>query len=568
VTDEPDTAVDQDGRRSRRARHRQVAEVLARHGLGFLLGALGLERMVPFQRGLLGHLRREQPYTRPEHLRLALQELGPAFVKLGQILSTRADLLPPEYQAELAHLQDQVPAEPWERIRTVLHEELGRPPEDLFAELAHESLAAASIGQAHLARLPTGDAVVVKVRRPGVVERVEEDLEVIQELAQAATRRWQRARDYDLVGLARELGEVLRSELDYVQEGRSAERIAASFADWPELHVPRVHWNLTTSRVLTLDLVSGLRVTDREGLDAAGVDRAGLARVAARALMKMIFEDGFFHADPHPGNFFVEPGGRIGLIDFGMVGSVDGRTRRCLAEQLAALTTEDAERLVDAFVAIGAVHGRVDRAALGADLVKLARASSGRPLAEVPVGRMIEEALGIARRHRLHLPTNLALLFKTIVMAEGMGAALDDGFRLADVMAPYARRLALERYTPRVWTELIGESGRDLARLLARSPRQLQHVLDDMERGGFEIGVRGADMERVLSRLEVLANRVVLGMLASAFIVGLAALMAVYHPPGWQAWAGFAFGLGFVLATALGAYLAWSILRPARRQDR
>lgn len=260
--------VEMTAHRSRRARHRQVAQVLARHGLGFLVGVLGLERMVPFQRGLLGHARREQPYTRPEHLRLALEELGPAFVKLGQVLSTRADLLPPEYQAELARLQDRVPPEPWERVKAVIFEELGRRPEELFGELAPEPLAAASIGQAYGGRLPGGEVVVVKVRRPGVVELVEEDLELIEELAQVAARRWERARDYDLVGLAREMAQVLRSELDYVQEGRSAERIAASFAGWPELDVPRVHWDLTTSRVLTLDLVSGLKVTDRDGLDA------------------------------------------------------------------------------------------------------------------------------------------------------------------------------------------------------------------------------------------------------------------------------------------------------------
>ena len=243
------------------------------------------------------------------------------FVKLGQILSTRADLVPPDYQAELAKLQDAAPPVDAEVVGDVLAHEFGSDATAMFATFDFEPLAAASIGQAHAATLPDGTEVAVKVRRPGAVEQIEQDLEILQDLAARAGRHWTAAADYDLVGLAEEFAQTVRSELDYLREGRNAERFAANFADDPDVHIPRVFWEATTSRVLTLERVRGIKVSDLDALDAAGIDRRALAERATRVTAQMVFRDGFFHADPHPGNFFVESAGRIGLIDFGMVGS-------------------------------------------------------------------------------------------------------------------------------------------------------------------------------------------------------------------------------------------------------
>src|SRR5579884_2149600 len=233
-------------------RYRQIAEVLVRHGLGFIVGIVGLERFLPFPRGLLGHPMPPGGPSPAARLRMALEELGTTFIKLGQILSTRADLLPPEYQAELARLQDQAPPVPTETIRDILTEELGRPIEEVFATFDPVPLAAASIGQVHAATLRDGTEVVVKVRRPGVAEQVQEDLEILQNLAATASRHWEPAEEYDVVGLAQEFAQTLDAELDYLREGRNAERFAANFAGEKTLHVPRVYWEATTSRVLTL----------------------------------------------------------------------------------------------------------------------------------------------------------------------------------------------------------------------------------------------------------------------------------------------------------------------------
>lgn len=545
-------------------RARQIAEVLGRHGLGYLVGMLGLERFVPFHRGLLGHPRRVEPYTRPEHIRMALEDLGAAWIKLGQILSTRADLLPPEYQAELSKLQDAAPPVPVEAVRAVIATELGRPPEEVFARFDPTPLAAASIGQAHAATLFDGTEAVVKVRRPGVVEQVEQDLELFLNLAAAASRRWELAEEYDLVGLAEEFAQTLRAELDYLREGRNAERFAQNFAGDPMVHIPRVFWETTTSRVLTLERIRGIKINDLPALEAAGVDRTALAQRAACILLKMVFEDGFFHADPHPGNFFVEPGGRIGLIDFGMVGAVDEPTQERLTVLLLAVTSQDPDRLVDAFLDLGVARRRVDREGLREDLKHLTARYYGRPIGEIAVGPLLTDTLAVVRRHRLHLPTNLALLLKTVMMAEGLAAQLDPGFRLTTVLVPYAERLMLRQYSPLRWARRLGTAGLEAAEFGVELPRRLRRLLRELEQGELRIGMRPEGFEPLVGRFERLTNRLVLGMLASAFIIGLAVLMAAFHPPGTERLVGPAFGLGFALAALLGAYLAWTILRSGR----
>ncbi len=547
------------------SRYGQIADALSRHGMGYMVGVFGLERFVPFHRGILGHPRREEPYTRPEHLRMALEELGATFVKLGQILSTRPDLMPPDYQEELARLQDAAPPIPSEAVEEAVRAELGQPVEEAFATFEREPLAAASIGQAHAATLRDGTEVVVKVRRPGVVEQIEEDLRILQSLAVRASRRWEVAEQYDVVALAQEFAQTLRAELDYVREGRNAERFAENFADDPGVHVPKVFWETSTSRVLTLERLRGIKVNDVEALDAAGIDRKELAERAARITLDMIFEHGFFHADPHPGNFFVEEDGTLGIIDFGMVGTVDERTQGQLARLLLAITSQDADRLVDVFLEMGFSRRRVDRAALRRDLEHLLSRYYGLPLGEIPLGPLISEAMAVVRHHRLQLPPNLVLILKMAVMNEGMGAQLDPDFNLTTVLAPYVRRLVLRRYSPEALTRRLSQASQDAAHLWIELPQQLRRIAGEIERGSVEVGVRPEGFEPVLKRLERLTNRLILGVIVAAFIGGTAVLMAAYHPPGWERLMAPFFLFGLVVATALGGYLAWSILRSGRR---
>lgn len=421
----------------------QIATVLARHGLWAILHAVGLDQRRPAkwltQRS--DHPRR----TPPQHLRLALEELGTTFVKLGQILSTRGDLLPPDYQAELAKLQDAGPPEPFWVIRSVIAGELGGPIETFYASFDRVPLAAASIGQAHAATTHDGRDVVVKVRRPGVVEEVERDLVLLERLSGRVERTWKLARQYDVVALTREFADTLRDELDYGHEADNARRFGENFAGDPTVQIPKVLPELSTSRVLTLERVHGVKVTDVAGLREAQLDRVVLARRAANIEMKMIFEHGFFHADPHPGNFLIEPDGRIGLIDFGMVGSVDDKTRLVLIEVMSSLALGDGDRLVDSFLRLGVSGGVVDRRRLRSDLLELTQTYLDRPLGEVSINALLGDLLSLVRRHHLHLPPNLALLVKTLGMSEGVGAQLDPSFRITSVLLPFAARVLAER---------------------------------------------------------------------------------------------------------------------------
>jgi ubiquinone biosynthesis protein len=549
------------GADGRGARAREIGRVLARHGLGYLVDGAPPGRW--WRRALRrpGAARR----TAPEHVRQALEELGATFVKLGQILSTRPDLLPPAFVDELAKLQDGAPPLPFPVVQEVLRTELGRPLEELFAAVDSEPLAAGSIGQAHAARLLDGTEVVVKVRRPGVVEQVELDLALVGQLARTAGRRSELARHHDLVGLAEEFGATLRAELDYVREAHNAERFGRSFASDPAVHVPRVFWPATTERVLTLERVRGVKISDLAELDRRGIDRGALARRAAAVLLKMVFEDGFFHADPHPGNFFVEDDGRIGLIDFGMVGEVDAALRAQLAQLLLALAERDADALVDCLFAIGVAEGPRDRALLRRDLGHLVARYYNRPLGGIVLSELLGEVLALVRRHGLALPSGLALLVKTAMMDEGLGARLDPSFRLTEVIAPYARRLVLGQYAPGPTARRVGRAGLAAAQLGVDLPVHVRRIVTDLERGGLQFGVHPEGLEPTLGRLERLANRVVLGIIAAAFINGLAVLASFYRPPGLESWVGFGFAVGFALASALGAYLAWSILTGPRR---
>ncbi len=533
-------------------RSRQIAGVLLSHGWGFLRNN---ERTA-------GATSPGAANGRPLHLRLALEELGTTFIKLGQILSTRADLLPPEYLVELTRLQDSARPVAFEEIQEALVTELGQPIEHVFTHLDPIPLAAASIGQAHAATLRDGTEVVVKVRRPGVVEQVNEDLEILKELAATASQHWSFGDRYDLTGLVEEFSQTLRRELDYIREVHNAERFAVNFAADAHIHVPRVFWEATTSRVLTLERIRGIKINDLNALDQQGTDRRWLADYATNVVLKMVCEDGFFHADPHPGNFFIEPNGTIGLIDFGMVGVIDEPTQELLAELLIGINHQDADGLVDVFLDLGVTRKRIDRASVRRDIDLLLSTYWGVPLGQLKITALLNDVYSIMRRHRMHLPSNLALLLKTVIMIEGLGVTLDPDFHLAKVLTPYTEHLVLRQYSPFRWVRGFGRSSLELARFAVEMPQHLRRIATAAENGNLQIGMRPEGFDPVIDRLERTANRIVLGVIAAAFINGLAVLVSVYRPPGWERWGWAVFAFGFACALLLGAYLAWNILRP------
>ena len=553
--------------RSQFARYRQIAEVLTRHGLGFLVGVTGLARWIPIRHGAHGQERRRQPYSTPEHLRRALEELGPTFIKLGQLLSTRSDIVPASYLNELARLQDRAPAIPLPTVESLIEQELGAPPDDIFARFEAVPLACASIGQAHLATLEDGTEVVVKVRRPNIHAIVETDLDILQNLANQANRRWAVAANYNLPGLVAEFSVSLRRELDYMTEGRNAERFAENFADSSDVHIPRVFWATTTSRVLTLERIRGIKVNDVDSLVQARVNRRTLATKAARVAVRMVFEHGFFHADPHPGNLFIEPDGRIGLIDFGMVGEIDAGLRHQLAALLAALTSHDVERLAKALLDLSVVKRPIDRGQFRNDLILFTSLYRGRRLGEVNVAKLASSLLALLRKYRLQLPQQVASLLRFFLMIEGMGVRLDPDFNLGEFLGPYARQLMLDRFTPDAMMRQLMSSGQDAAALAVEVPDRIRRLFDLMDAPGVTVRLEAREFEPLVGRMERVGDRLVAGVVAAAFIRGISELAAA-DKDRWGRWEGPMMGTALGMAGALGTYLGWTARRWRRRPRR
>lgn len=508
----------------RRRREREIGEVLTRHGLHSLTAVLSFERRRGREESELAPS--NQTTVPARELRLALEELGPTFVKLGQLLSTRGDLLPSAYRDELSKLQDAAPPAPAEAIRETVESELPGGVAGAFAEFDPEPLAAGSVGEAHAAVLHDGTSVIVKVRRPGVEAIVEQDLEIIANLAARASRRSAAAADFDVIGLAQEFSGELRGQLDYIREACNAERFGANFAEEPGVRIPRVFWELTSSRVITMERLEGMKITDLDALRAAGVDLHELANRAALAIGKMVFVDGFFHGDPHPGNFFVEADGRLGIIDFGIVGTLDEGLRATLRRVMIALGRRDPDRLAAALIAIRGPGGNVDRDALREDLASLIDVYVGRGAGDIGVGGLIRALLDVVRRDRLRIPRDLSLLFRTVLLEEGLVAGLDPDFRLVEVLGPYAQRHLLGGVSvPRLW-DRAQEAGVDLAELVTELPGYARRALEILDDGGFDVHLRASELEPLMSRAERLGNRIALSVLAAAVIDAGAQLRA------------------------------------------
>jgi len=369
-------------------------------------------------------------------LRDALAELGPTFIKLGQVLSTRPDLVPPAFEAALSALQDSAPPVAIGAIRASLREALGREVEVAYSSFDDAPLAAASIGQVHAALLPNGRDVVVKVRRPAIVETVELDLAILGRLARLVAALPGPLRRIDVVGFVAEFGTTTRRELDYLAEGGNADRIRPRVAAL-DIHVPEVIWSHTRTSVLTLERIYGAKIDDLATLETMGIDPRAIAREFAEAYLSMVFVEGFFHADPHPGNLFVEADGRVAMVDFGMVGTVSAEVRHALVEILVALSIQDVSRSSRALHDLGVVPADVDEVQFSLELARLATTTVEAELGELRFGPLLHDLMRVSRRHHLRLPRELGLLVKTIVMCEGLAAQLDPNFSLIRVIGPF-----------------------------------------------------------------------------------------------------------------------------------
>ncbi len=506
------------GRWRRHRRLREIAAVLVKHGFGFLVVEAGLGRLVPFHRGLFGHPRREVEYSAPEHLRMALEELGPAAVKLGQIMSTRPDLLPPDLIDQLELLRDRLPPVPWPDIAAILDEELEGGFAAHFRSVDETPLAAASIGQVHAAVRHDGTRVVVKVRKPKVADLIEADLAVMADVAELVAPRLL-AQGYDVRALLDDFAWTIRSELDYLTEGRNADQLRDVLADEPRVFVPKVHWDLTSSRVLVLDRIDGVRIDDVDGLRAAGLDPSEVASIHAHAVMRQIFVAGFFHADPHPGNLLVTADGSIGVVDLGMVGRIRGETRRHLVAMLRAGARQDPRATARAMARLG-MTSVGDPRALERDLARMYDRYYGLAADRLDLGAYLQDLMGVARTHRLQLPAELALLFKTIGMCDGLWRTLDASFDVWSIGEAFVDEIARSMYSPQVLVEQgVAVVTTVFDQILDVEARRARAAVADRIRSDTELRVR-RDLTTALGASVVAAALIIATTLALVAAVG------------------------------------------------
>jgi ubiquinone biosynthesis protein len=535
--------------------------VLTGHGLGALVDRAGLTRFAPaFRRS-----RRPSPLTQAERVRIAFGELGVTFTKLGQMLSTRPDLLPAEFVSELAKLQDAAPPVPLEHIRAAIREDLGDEPESLFASFDPLPIAAASIGQVHAATLPGGARVVVKVRRPGVVEEVESDLEILAGIARWIEVNTAFGHDYEIMPIVEEFAFTIRNEMDYRCEGQNADRLRRFLSDEPRVRIPLVYWELSSERVLTLERIDGTKVSDLAALDRLGVPRRTIAETAVRVFLRTALELGMFHADPHPGNFFAQPDGSLGIVDFGMVGRLNEEVRQHLLRGGLAAVRQDAETLAEELYALGVAGRHTGQRAFLRDLDHVISRYGGLSLRELSAGEVTGQLTSIARRHKLQLPGELAVLMRVATMSEGIGLRLDPEFRYLEYATPYFRREWQRSHSLTTTAKRLGHSALEAAELSVELPRRARRLLGRIERGELELNVRHEGLSNFADQLQRMANRLALAVVLAASVVALGVALGVHRLRGLERYTDWLFTLGFVFSLGFGVWLVSSIWRAGRR---
>jgi ubiquinone biosynthesis protein len=545
-------------------RYRDIVRVLFKYGFDNLLEYLNLHHLARKGRRLL---RRDTSaiaeMTPAERMRLALEELGPTFIKLGQILSTRPDIVPPEFVIEFARLQDRVAPVDFDAIRSQVELELKGTIEDFFSRFDEEPIAAASVAQVHRARLKSGEEVVVKVRRPGVTEVIATDIDALRGLAHLAHSHLPGSELYNPVGLVKEFSRTIRRELDFSREGHTIEKFRSNFAGDRTLHFPDVHWQCTTRGLLTMEYIDGIKVSDLPTLALEGLDRKTIARRGADAFLKQVLVHGFFHGDPHPGNVFILPGNVICLLDYGMVGRVDPTLRNYLSDVIMCIVSRDMEELVALMLHSGDIVGEVNERVLQRDLSDFVDSYYELPLKEIEVGRMMMEFIEIVTTHHIRLQPDVMLLAKALVSIEGMGRMLDPDFDMVGAVQPFIKSLLRERVSPKRVMGSTSSLVMSYVNLTRSLPRDLRDILNRLKRNNFRIDLEHRGLDRFIRELDKSVNRLSSSLIIAALIVGSSIVMEADKGPKLLGVSFLAF-LGYAIAGLIGLWWIVAILRSGR----
>jgi ubiquinone biosynthesis protein len=550
-----------------------ICRVLIRHGFGDLLERLLSGRKpqpeVPnaemFLRGGFPSARR---------IRLVLEELGPSFVKLGQLMSTRAEIFPPEYIAELKKLQDMVPPVSFDEVKTVIEGELGRPLSEIFAQFDEKSIAAASVGQVHIAKLHSGEKVAVKIIRPGIGPRIKEDLRLMYFLAGKAERTLEIGRIIGATNLVQEFERNIFRELDMMIEAGSIEKFAKNFEDVEEIYIPEVHWSYTTRSVLVMEHIEGMKMDQVDEIRAAGIDPKEVAMIGLRSFSRQLMIYGFFHADPHPGNTIVMYDGRVSLVDFGITGYLDEETMRQTANLFLGYAEHDYDMVMDSLLDAGLINEGMDLKAFRTDLKDVSESFYGRSLQHISVKDVYDQLMDLVLKYHIRLPRNLLLLLKTFIQTEALGKILGSDASILEVTRPFAKKLLQRGLNTQSLLRNLDRESRKLSSYTRSIPKHLNDILRETAAGRQRIELRHTGLGEARSQVEKGVNRLTVGIIIAASII--AGAMILNSGQKIMEFTFSFFGLqtvsltailgviGYAVATLLGTWLIVSILRSGR----
>lgn len=545
-------------------RFQKIINTLVKHGFGQLIHDLGIDelaRHLPFHWS--GKEKKEMvELSRPVRIRMVAEELGPTFVKLGQLLSTRSDILPPEYLVELRKLQDQVPPFPFSQVREIIEKELGRSLETIFKSFEEFPTAAASIGQVHRAVLPGEEEVIVKVQRPNIQKTIEQDLDILEEIASLLDKYTKLGKIYNFTGIVKEFSHILNMELNYYYEGRNAERIKKNFVDDGEVYIPEIYWDYTTQKVLTMEHIKGIKLNDQNGLKKSGFTPRKIVEKLTRAYLKQILLNGFFHGDPHPGNIGLLPDGRIYFMDFGIAGFLDEDQRKFFSKLLFGFLYKDIEQIIFGLTSLGVTTEETNIKQLRWELERLQEKYFDLPLKKINLGQSLQELMEIAFRQRIRLPAEFTLLARTFLTLEGLISELDPEFSIAELVEPFGREVLRKQFsTKKIALAFYKYSNRYL-RLLEIFPERLIAIMEKGAEGNLKLKVEVSEAERLLNRLNNMVNRLSFSIVLASIIVGLCLMLQFAEVTLFRRFP--LAEIGLIIAAIMGFWWLWAILRSGR----
>jgi ubiquinone biosynthesis protein len=546
-------------------RYRQIITILFKFGFGDLIELLKIDQYIEVGLQLISKNRRHpnEKLTRAERVRMAIEELGPTYVKLGQVLSTRPDLIPVEFTKELSKLQDKVPSFSFGAVKKTIEEEFGKPLEALFASISETPFASASIGQVHRAQLEDGEMVAVKVQRPGIQKIIEIDLEIMLHMATLVERNIKEMALYRPVKIVEEFARTLEREIDYTIEAGSIERFARHFLTDAKVYIPKVYRDMSTDRVLTMELVEGIKVSEIDKLEAAELNLKIITNRGADFYLKQVFELGFFHADPHPGNIFILPENVICLVDFGMTGTVNRETREDFVDLIDGIIHRQEVKVAQVLLKLTQWEEEPPIKQLERDVADFMGQHLYKPLKEIEVGKLLNHLLELASRHFLIIAPDIFLMMKTLTMMEGVAMALNPDFDMIAQAEPFIKRIKLARFHPgRVADDML-QLGSQLLQFGRQFPRDILEITRLMRQQKLALKMEHKGFETMLSTHDRISNRISFSIIIAALIIGSALIVISEIPPLFY---GISL-IGIVLfstAAIMGIWLLIAILRKGR----